>query len=59
MTVAIYYFRNDLRLEDNPAFILACKNADFLLPIYVHEQKLEEETRWGFSRVGQHRKAFL
>lgn len=59
MTVAIYYFRNDLRLEDNPAFILACKNAYFLLPIYVHEQKLEEETRWGFSRVGQHRKAFL
>jgi deoxyribodipyrimidine photo-lyase len=59
MTVAIYYFRNDLRLEDNPAFILACKNADFLLPIYVHEQKLEEETRWGFSRLGQHRKAFL
>lgn len=59
MTVAIYFFRNDLRLRDNPAFILACKKADSLLPIYIHEEKLEKETQWGFSRVGQHRKAFL
>jgi deoxyribodipyrimidine photo-lyase len=59
MTIAIYYFRNDLRLEDNSAFMLACKNADFLIPIYIHEEKCEEETRWGFSRVGQHRKVFL
>jgi deoxyribodipyrimidine photo-lyase len=59
MTVAIYYFRNDLRLEDNPAFVLACKNADFLLPIYAHDEKLEDETQWRFSRVGQHRKVFL
>jgi deoxyribodipyrimidine photo-lyase len=59
MTVAIYLFRNDLRLEDNPALGLACKNVDFLLPIYVHENKLEEQTQWGFTRVGQHRKVFL
>ena len=59
MTVAIYCFRNDLRLEDNPTLLLACKSVDFLLPIYIHEERLEEETRWGFSRVGQHRKAFL
>ncbi len=59
MTTAIYWFRNDLRLEDNPALMLACQNADFLLPIYVHESTLELETPWGFSRVGEHRKVFL
>jgi deoxyribodipyrimidine photo-lyase len=59
MTIAIYYFRNDLRLEDNPAFMLACKNVDFLLPIYIHEEKYEEETRWGFPRVDHRRKVFL
>jgi deoxyribodipyrimidine photo-lyase len=59
MTAAIYWFRNDLRLEDNPAFMLACKSVDFLLPIYVHEEKLERKTQWGFPRVGEHRKTFL
>jgi deoxyribodipyrimidine photo-lyase len=59
MTTAIYWFRNDLRLEDNPALMLACKSADFLLPIYVHEKRLEEETPWGFPRISEHRKVFL
>ena len=59
MASAIYWFRNDLRLEDNPALILACKSADTLLPIYIHEEKLEKEIQWGFSRVGRHRKMFL
>lgn len=59
MTTVIYWFRNDLRLEDNPALMLACKSADTLLPIYIHEEKLGQETQWGFSRVGEHRKTFL
>jgi deoxyribodipyrimidine photo-lyase len=59
MTTVIYWFRNDLRLEDNPAFALACQSADFLLPIYVHEQQLDLETQWGFPRVGKHRQTFL
>lgn len=59
MTSAIYWFRNDLRLEDNPALMLACKNADFLLPIYVHDARLEGETQWGFPRVSEQRKVFL
>ena len=59
MTTVIYWFRSDLRLDDNPAFLLACQNADFLLPIYVHEPRLELETQWGFPRVGEHRQVFL
>ena len=59
MTAAIYWFRTDLRLKDNPALTQACSNADFLLPIYVHDEKQEQETAWGFYRVGKNRKTFL
>ena len=59
MTAAIYWFRNDLRLEDNPALMLACKSVDFLLPIYVHDYRMKGKTQWGFPRVGEHRRIFL
>lgn len=58
MGTLIYWFRNDLRLADNPAFTQACLNADYLLPVYVHDTK-EQETVYGFERQGPHRKAFL
>lgn len=59
MTTAIYWFRNDLRLGDNPAFMQACKEADELLPIYIHPAIPEEQTPWGFARLSKHRKTFL
>ena len=59
MTTAIYWFRNDLRLGDNPAFMQACKEADELLPIYIHPVIPEEQTPWGFVRISKHRKTFL
>jgi len=55
----IYWFRNDLRLEDNPAFLQACNDADYILPIYIHQVYFKQETSWGFSRVGEHRQLFL
>lgn len=58
MSTLIYWFRNDLRLADNPAFTQACFNADYLLPVYIHDSK-EQETVYGFERQGPHRKAFL
>jgi deoxyribodipyrimidine photo-lyase len=59
MTTAIYWFRNDLRLEDNPSFLQACKAADSLLPVYMHQPNLEQETAWGFPRIGEYRQVFL
>ena len=59
MTTAIYWFRNDLRLEDNPSFLQACKSADHLLPVYIHQTNLEQDTAWGFPRIGEHRRVFL
>lgn len=59
MTTIIYWFRNDLRLEDNPAFLRACNDADCLLPIYIHQTYLDQKTSWGFSRADKHRRVFL
>ena len=59
MTIAIYWFRNDLRIGDNAALIEASKGVDYLLPIYVHDQNLDGKTSWGFERIGRHRKVFL
>ncbi|QWE16204.1 DASH family cryptochrome [Polynucleobacter sp. AP-Nino-20-G2] len=58
MRVLIYWFRNDLRLVDNPAISRACLDADFILPVYLHEPD-GELNAYGFERVGPHRKLFL
>jgi deoxyribodipyrimidine photo-lyase len=59
MTTAIYWFRSDLRLLDNPAFTLACSSASHLLPVFIHDPAASVETRWGFARTGGHRQQFL
>ena len=67
MSTSIYWFRNDLRLLDNPAFTLACGSATKLVPVFIHEAenganaetKTAEKMRWGFVRVGSHRQHFL
>jgi deoxyribodipyrimidine photo-lyase len=57
VNTALYWFRSDLRLEDNPNFLSACKASDGLLPIYIHAP--QESLIWGFDRIGQHRQQFL
>ncbi|MEY4481497.1 MAG: hypothetical protein RIQ84_659 [Pseudomonadota bacterium] len=57
--IAIYLFRQDLRLEDNPSFSKACANSDFLIPIYCRSTTHQEDTQWGFQREGLHRRRFL
>lgn len=59
MTTVIYWFRNDLRLLDNPALTQACNAATQLLPVYVHDPECDAITRWGFVRTGPHRRRFL
>lgn len=53
----IYWFRNDLRIFDNPAFYKACNESSTLLPIYCHKpiQFIDDK----FERVSKHRKIFL
>ena len=44
MSVALVWFRRDLRLADNPALDAARKTYDRVLPVYVHAP--EEEAPW-------------
>lgn len=59
----IYWLRNDLRLHDNLALLLATRRAreqgGWLLPVYLHDPAQQVATRWGFVRMGRHRHAFL
>jgi deoxyribodipyrimidine photo-lyase len=60
-TTAVYWFRQDLRLSDNPALSFACQQClqqGSNLAFVVCLPK-DQQTRWGFARVGQHRKMYL
>jgi len=57
VNTALYWFRSDLRLKDNPNFLSAFKASDGLLPIYLHAA--QESLIWGFERIGEHRQQFL
>ena len=45
-TTALLWFRNDLRLADNPALIAALATADAILPVYLLEDHLGAASRW-------------
>lgn len=59
MTTIIYWFRNDLRLADNPALVQACRSATRLIPVYCHDPVQETVQPWGFKRSGVHRQHWL
>lgn len=54
----IYWFRNDLRLEDNAALRQACQTAGQLLFVYCH-RNASVATRWNTPRTSAHRHHFL
>lgn len=59
MSTVLFWFRNDLRLYDQPALLAACANgARHLLPVFCLPY-LQQSTRWGFARVGAHRQRWL
>lgn len=55
---AIYWFRSDLRLHDNPALLRACQENDSLLPVVIKDWHGASSTQWGYTRKGTHRLAF-
>ena len=60
VSTVIFWFRNDLRLHDQPALAhaiaLANEQDATLLPVYCHAP--ESLSRWGFERIGAHRQTF-
>lgn len=59
MKRAIYWFRNDLRIEDNEAFSKAAQSCDELLPVYILDKTLLEDQQFGIERIGAFRVKFL
>ncbi|MDM7942834.1 MAG: DASH family cryptochrome [Hydrogenophaga sp.] len=55
----LYWFRNDLRLGDNPALAEACAASSAVLPVVCHDPAQDALTRWGFVRRGLHRQHFV
>ena len=58
----IYWFRQDLRLHDQPALQQAVKYAldhrVWLLPVYIADADQDSQTAWDFVRVGPRRQAW-
>jgi deoxyribodipyrimidine photo-lyase len=59
MKSSVYWFRNCVRLSDNPSLVEAIKNSEYLLPLYIHQPDLDQLTTWGFPRTTNLRKKFL
>jgi len=63
MHSVIFWFRNDLRLQDQAALQQAVAHAERhgqrLLIVYVHDPAQDDNTAWGFRRMGPHRRRFL
>ena len=51
-TRAIFWFRRDLRLADNPALLAAFDEADEVIPLFIMDDAIAE-------RAGEHRRAYL
>lgn len=60
MKSAIYWFRNNLRLRDNPSLARAVENYDELLFVYILDSELQVgEHKLGFQKMGPYREKFL
>lgn len=55
----IMWFRNDLRLHDNPALARAARSAEYLVAVYVDDPRDSAPTDSGVPRMGAHRRRFL
>ncbi|WP_022954495.1 cryptochrome/photolyase family protein [Leucothrix mucor] len=54
MSTAIFWFRQDLRLSDNPAFLQACEQYTQVLPIYIDDYSTQDLPLGEASRVWLH-----
>lgn len=59
MEVNIVWFRNDLRVDDQPALGKALAANKPVLAVYHMNKQLLAPDRWGFSRMGPQRLQFL
>ncbi len=59
-TPVIYWFRNDLRIHDNPALNKAVELKRPVVPVFIFDnQWYQAQSSLGFPRVGQKRRQFM
>ncbi|MBR9828496.1 MAG: DASH family cryptochrome [Oceanospirillales bacterium] len=59
MNTGLYWFTQDLRLDDNPALLQAAEQCDRLICVYVHDRHLERPHTFNSARLGSKRQRFL
>ena len=59
LKTGIFLFSNDLRLEDNPALTLACREMDKLICLYCPSQPSTKNRIRGPNKLSTHRLHFL
>jgi len=57
--IGVVLFTSDLRLHDNKTLIEAIKENEGIIPLFCWDEVLMNETQFGFSRMGNFRRAFL
>ena len=58
MSTAVVWFRDDLRVTDNPTLADAVEFADEVVPLYVLDPRDHRETQYGTEKCGPHRARF-
>jgi deoxyribodipyrimidine photo-lyase len=58
MDTAVVWFREDLRVTDNPTLADAVAAAEQVVPLYVADPRRRGETRYGTEKRGPHRARF-
>ena len=58
MDTAVVWFRDDLRVDDNPTLVDAVAAADRVVPVYVADPRRRGETQYGTDKRGPIRTRF-
>jgi len=56
--VTVFWFRNDLRLRDNPGLALAAKSGP-VIALFCWEPRFDGQTPFGYDEVGPFRRRFI
>jgi len=59
MSRAVYWFRNDLRVEDNEGLLKAAVESAEVIPVYILDRNWIEGEHFGIERMGAFRMKFL
>lgn len=58
ITTGLYWFRHDLRLNDNPTFNKLCSQVDWLICVYVNDQDKELSSQLCEANTGKFKNIF-